>query len=449
MIPKRKDPLVGDTIRNLLLKMDTWSRRKYQQLLSRSEDLQVTSERGEAQSSGFKRFMSDIFGACYEMEPRKMDPVPGEGRKWENTLDSMMNLKEYQDLHAFTQGRPAEAALAANVLGEKLIEDEKLPKDRKQPTEEEQALLRQSLRRACKKAEQEVVEARAAAATLSFGNEAPSRGEESAELLLEIHQAIKANPQMKKIADMAGRFKRYAQKRIAEKTRHGVDTVKTVGPSQDLIRLLPTEIVRMQDPLQETQFIADLYEGKTLGYQLEGKEFRGKGPIVLCCDESGSMSGAKHLWAKAVAMSLLTYCLEERRSFVFIHFSTVVESDVFPASDNHAAEDVLKMLTRFLGGGTSFDPPMSEALDYLEVSQFDKGDLIFITDGAACNSDKVLERFRQVKAEKQFVAFGIGVLANPSSGVFKEFDKTFHIRSLNPEDTSELFTQMEAEEEED
>ena len=54
-------------------------------------------------------------------------------------------------------------------------------------------------------------------------------------------------------------------------------------------------------------------------YELKGTEKQGKGPIVVCVDNSGSMSGDRETWSIVVALALLEIATMPKREFACIH----------------------------------------------------------------------------------------------------------------------------------
>lgn len=98
------------------------------------------------------------------------------------------------------------------------------------------------------------------------------------------------------------------------------DEIHTVGIGNDLSRVLPAELVQLRHPLMKGEFKPRFIEGKLMQYELKGTEKQGKGPIIVCCDNSGSMSGDREVWSKAVALALLEVATMQKRAFVCIHF---------------------------------------------------------------------------------------------------------------------------------
>ena len=102
---------------------------------------------------------------------------------------------------------------------------------------------------------------------------------------------LRNSSKLKKIAQLAGKFRRLAQLHRREKVKEGTDETYSVKQGSDVARLVPSEMLRMLTPVTRKQFLLDLMEGKTVIYQVQGKQKKGKGPVIICIDSSGSMDG--------------------------------------------------------------------------------------------------------------------------------------------------------------
>ncbi|WP_443258258.1 vWA domain-containing protein [Virgibacillus sp. L01] len=65
-------------------------------------------------------------------------------------------------------------------------------------------------------------------------------------------------------------------------------------------------------------------EGQTMVYDKKGKETLGKGPIILCLDESGSMRDLESQ-SKGFALALISYAKKQKRDFALISFSNFLK----------------------------------------------------------------------------------------------------------------------------
>ena len=132
------------------------------------------------------------------------------------------------------------------------------------------------------------------------------------------------------------------------------------------------------------------------------------GDIICCLDESGSTEGDPAAWGKALAMTLLEIAEEGKRKFALIHFasSSSVQVDVFIPGE-YSTDDKLRAAETFLGGGTNFERPLTEALTLMEEHGFENADIVFLTDGECSLPDAFAEDFRRKQTEKNFTVTGI------------------------------------------
>src|SRR5207249_4537867 len=89
---------------------------------------------------------------------------------------------------------------------------------------------------------------------------------------------------------------------------------------------------------------------------------RGRGPMIVCLDGSGSMEGEKEIWSKAVALTLLEIARRQRRLFRFICFSSadtpLFTLDLNPRERHEVQEDrALDVAEYFPGGGRARRSP--------------------------------------------------------------------------------------------
>lgn len=125
---------------------------------------------------------------------------------------------------------------------------------------------------------------------------------------------LRNSSKLKKIAQLAGKFRRLAQLHRREKVKEGTDETYSVKQGSDVARLVPSEMLRMLTPVTRKQFLLDLMEGKTVIYQVQGKQKKGKGPVIICIDSSGSMDGPPGLLLKFI--HFLVKILQEKKKIV-------------------------------------------------------------------------------------------------------------------------------------
>jgi uncharacterized protein with von Willebrand factor type A (vWA) domain len=246
--------------------------------------------------------------------------------------------------------------------------------------------LRIAMRQALTKAKEAIGEAEGMANSFGFGDEPGKDGFNDPAAKLRVAEKVRNNPKLKKLAELAGRFRREARKAQAHKKAPGPDEITDIEIGADLGRLIPSELMKLAHPLMKLEFARRMLERGLIQYKMESVEKKSRGPIVVCIDNSHSMAGAKEIWSKAIGLAMCQIATDENRTFEVIHFNTdVARKDVFPAGKvDH--EKLIDTMSYFSGGGTRFAPALAHAYrDIADEAEKDlkEADVIFITDGEA------------------------------------------------------------------
>lgn len=229
---------------------------------------------------------------------------------------------------------------------------------------------------------------------------------------MRLGEQLARSEKLRKLAALVGAFRQ--QLRAARKRRvprRGIEPY-AVSQGNDTARLLASELAALRHPLRRRDAHRRFLERQLLQYGLRGDDDRGRGPMVVCLDGSGSMQGAKELWSKAVTLTLLDEARRRRRPFRVIGFSAHPEPlfvrdlvTARPGSDGRrpvATEALVEFAEHFPGGGTEFRPPLEKALSTLAEARYRRGDIVFITDGEAQLGAAFVEH---LKAEKKRLGF--------------------------------------------
>ena len=204
---------------------------------------------------------------------------------------------------------------------------------------------------------------------------------------------IAQNPQIRELVRKMGRqhvseeFKR--QTRIPQASQ---SEVHGTHRSNDLMRLLPSELVNLEDDTLETLFYARLLEHNLLTYQLSGSTLttgettetrsRRTGPVVACLDTSGSMQGEPLLKAKALLLAVAGILKQEDRSLHVILFGASGQLRTFAMDARNDAAGLLAFLRQGFNGGTDFETPLQHALHLVETHpNCLKADVLMVSDG--------------------------------------------------------------------
>jgi uncharacterized protein with von Willebrand factor type A (vWA) domain len=230
---------------------------------------------------------------------------------------------------------------------------------------------------------------------------------------IELAMRVVRSPRLKLIAEMCGRFTRIAMSVQKSRVNHPPSEITSITIGNDLAHLLPGEVALLGDPDLEDLFYLRFAERRLLQYELEGRESEGRGPIILALDESGSMSEplgvvVKEAWSKSVMLGLLAIARRQKRDLAVIHFSgpNQLRTSVFPKGES-APLGLINAVEFFFGGGTVFELWMEEAVRLVDQDQFDRADVIVVSDGLASISARTEAEWWKRKAERKMRCYAV------------------------------------------
>lgn len=254
----------------------------------------------------------------------------------------------------------------------------------------------------------------------------------------ELAEKLRNDKELRKIANLVGRFKKIVLKKQKMKQKQTMERNKiTVG--QEISRLLPAEMANYMIPNRKVDFLRRFSEQQTFIFDTNGKEKKGRGPIIICIDESSSMTSIKEQ-SKAFCIALLMIARNQKRDFAIIPFATKLGDVKIFLKGQATTQELIEFSNSFLGGGTNYEHPLRESLDILLKSEFKKADVLFVTDGSSYLSSSFIQQFLQAKKEKQFECTAI-VLTNFYNAVDLTVVKKFSDRVI---EVGELFEADEA-----
>lgn len=357
------------------LEVDAWGLRRGRDLIAESERLRV---------SGTDEFAAaDFFVAAFEPDPQLVDTCMEPLRR--EFLTQMFETPSYLGLHAATRLDDTASSIAAIHFAE---EYSKLKTDAGSSSLDaaghEMAVLR-AVGRAVTEAETEVEQLREATGTLGLGPGNP--GHNDPKRVAEMFRRVRSDPALRRICELAGRFRRVAQGRQRRKAAHGLDDVVGVENGSDISRLLPVELTRLADPDFELDAMRRIVEGQAMCREHHAVEPVGKGPIICVVDESGSMQHEKVHTAKALALALAWIARQQRRWCGLIAFSGESGERLLALPPHRWDEAALcDWLAGFIGCGSTLDVPVREMPEFHLRIGAPPGitDVIFVTD-AQCN----------------------------------------------------------------
>jgi uncharacterized protein with von Willebrand factor type A (vWA) domain len=301
----------------------------------------------------------------------------------------------------------------ASALGvEELIDQLKPVIDEQNASQPQEETVRKLVREGAEAASAAVEEYRDAAAGLQqvmFGAGAGSGGKRGVDdRKVGLARKLRADPRLRRIAQLAGRFTRIAQQKRRTRVKHGAEEITDVELGNDIGRLLPVELVKLRHPRLHALALRDLLERKSMQYALTGKEQLGKGPLVLLLDRSGSMEDEKDTWSTAMALALMGLAHAEHRTFAVVAFTDQILFEAVVKPGEQLNEEALNLQCN---GGTDIDLAVERGLDQIErhPGRLQEADLVLITDGAS-PADRAAElKSRASKLGVTVLGIGIGV----------------------------------------
>lgn len=267
-----------------------------------------------------------------------------------------------------------------------------------------------------------------------LGEPAPGRGGDGGEVdALALQAELSGLAGMRRLMRLLGALRDEARAARRQRVPRAKTEVYGIAPGRDLARLLPSELVQLGHPLLRLDFRRRLVEDGLLVYHLRGDDPLGGGPAVFLLDVSGSMAGAKVVWAKAVVLTLADIARRERRRVTVICFTSGASRERFELATprrgspmlRFAPQEFMGLAKMGTGGGTDFWPPLSDALTIIEDErEFARADVVLVTDGEANLSAAQIDEAR-ARAEGRSTRF-LGVLIDVASHQAATLDRLCH-----------------------
>lgn len=491
---RRKGPSEDD----LVYQTRKWDRIQYDEYRDQSATVREVEANGIERNERYPDYVREVFARMYRQAPKKLEET-ADGAQWAEKLHEVAgDLPEFDQLRERTRGDQMYSGMAASSICDKVAStmkpqesnadleqmkkrlkeiermrdqfDDSMPgvqnpfdKRLKQASEElkqaeadaealangmDETQIRQALRTGVEQAQQEIDAAQQAFESFSYGDQpgVPSTKNDW-EVKREIANKVAKHRQLQELAVLAGRMRRIAAQKRREKVDHAVDEIADIESGADLARLLPTELLHLCDEELEALAFGRFCDRAMLQYKLTGNEPKGRGAIVFCTDESGSMQGDRDLWAKAVALAGLDLAVRDKRPWGYIHFDAQVSrTDLVTKHDYqnpvHVARTIMDSMQHFTGGGTNFELPLDAALDMrASINDLDTADIILVTDGCAPVSDAWIEKWKK-RLETypcKLIVVLVGTAQSNNSGLESIADHVYKMSEIIESETGDYY----------
>jgi uncharacterized protein with von Willebrand factor type A (vWA) domain len=370
--------------------IDGWGLRRGRELLAASERLERL---------GLDEFaIADCHVAAFDPEPILSDRCRESARR--EFFATLLETPEYRALHRSTRLDANASEIAAAHFAEALnrfradsLNKEGVGKDTDSAMSREIAALRE-ISKAISAASAEVSECHEAVAAFGLGAGCP--GANDVEAIANLFRRVRKDPALRSICTLAGRYRRLAQSRQRRKVLHGLDDMVGIELGGDLGRVLPHELGKLATPPMDLEALRRLAERQLMCRAHETVEPVGKGPIVVCLDESGSMDGEPIHAAKAIALALAWIARSQRRWSALVAYSGDSGERILALPPGRWDEQALAdWLNAFIGMGSTLDVPVREMPRIFADLKAPAGDtdVIFVTDCQCRIPDTVRDAF--------------------------------------------------------
>ena len=249
---------------------------------------------------------------------------------------------------------------------------------------------------------------------------------------------LKKNKEIMELCNLLGKMKKYNKELIKEKISRTIkydikvpdknsnEEISGIKLGKSIEYLLPNELALLNDSELEELFdlkyveeklmlfdydsYINIEQEKTVEDFIESEKDEEKGPIIICVDTSGSMSGAPERIAKAIVFCISSKAISENRPCLLINFSTSIE--VIEFNKFSLFTDILNFLKKSFNGGTDLIPALKYSLDKIESEKFEKADILILSDFILNNiGNEILEKINNAKIlGNKFYSISIGNL---------------------------------------
>jgi uncharacterized protein with von Willebrand factor type A (vWA) domain len=405
------------------LHLDDWALRRGRDLLEESERLRELHLDEHA--------VADFHGCAFEPDPQLGTDCVNPTRR--DFIRMLLETTDYRALHESTLLNATASTLAALAFAEQFAALEREAKEEIDPIEAEMSTLR-AVGKALSRASEEVEGMRETAAALGFGPGSPGVNDTGA--IAALFRRVRADPALRRICTLAGRFRRVAQSRQRRKASHGYDDVVGVTLDGEVSRLLPVEMTKLVVEGLEWDTLRRLVERQALCRLHESVEPVARGPILVTVDESGSMQGRKVETAKALALALAWIARRQRRWCGLVAFSGDSGERLLALPPGRWDEDALAdWLGQFIGCGSSLDVPLRELPDYYRRLRCPPGvtDVLMITDALCRIPPDLRDDFNAWKVQVKARVVSLVIQSDPGD-LTSVSDEVHLVEALSAED---------------
>lgn len=253
-------------------------------------------------------------------------------------------------------------------------------------------------------------------------------------------EIVKVVNKMGRIADDQGKQRIYASVGDVYQMEHSAKSdILGVTVGDDLNSMMPQELVNCADPDLENLFMYRYLTHKLQIFRykselmkpsrhLDAKHASRKGPMIICLDTSGSMTGKPERIAHSLLIKALRTADSQKRKCFLIAFSVSVK----PIDVQRERSNLLGILSGVSSGDTSATMMLQTMFDLLESSRdYVNADVLWVTDfRIPMASEQLMRRMAEFqKQNTRFYGLQIGVADNVWSPYFDDIFQVGYLLS--------------------
>ncbi|WP_350307166.1 ATPase RavA stimulator ViaA [Photorhabdus viridis] len=268
------------------------------------------------------------------------------------------------------------------------------------------------------------------------------------QLLIRYSEFLHQQPELEKLAQLLGRSQSAKSKpqeshllepfTTIERTPDTVpEQVNGIGQSDDILRLLPTELAILGIEDLEYEFYRRLVEKRLLTYRLQGdswqqkttlrpvthynQEEKPRGPFIICVDTSGSMGGFNEKCAKAFCLALLRIALADDRNCHIMLFATEIVH--YELSSPDGLEQAIRFLSQTFRGGTNLAFCLANTIEKMKEQCWKDADAVVISDFIAQRlPDSLIHQIKNLQQHQQHRFHAVSMSQYGKPGIMRIFD---------------------------
>ena len=410
-------------------------------------------ERREPEFEEFDKLMSSVFLDLWKPTNIPVEPLTKAGTMMERMLEVAHSMPEWQRLYERVNNKYGLSAVAAMTIGENIVipDDDDGVNDGQGEGDgdgDEGGLgeaAMEGLAEAIRKAEKAADDADTMGQL--WGQDEGEHVADDPETMLKLLELLKDSSRLKIVVQMLGRMKNQFHHTRMTRSKYIPEEFVDIELGNDISNLLPYSLLPLADEELEILFWMDYLQSALLQQVMEGHEPLDMGPIVMLVDISGSMGASMGSfpgvgpitrldWALSVALTLILLAKQQDREYYIGMFDYYMQKELKSSDGPVTLETIVDLLSVQEAGGTSFEAPLRRGLEVMLESDYNKADMVFVTDGLCNVSATFLEEFNRSKKERDFRVLGVACATVDPDSLLDFCDKALSAGSVFEADTA-------------